>query len=247
MPRRRAKKSEPCPCESGKTYLECCFAKGFNWYADEQGRWVDNDGQPTRFDASVSATYPQNFVKHRVSRWEETEKHVISGLRAMVGQTLSAVDYVDVLTGSLSTHTNPSVHSFDWGHIQLQLGQLCVRFSEDYEPALWGDDILVCRQGTSEQSGEFASHNNARTTDTSKSEFWSKLIGEKIQAVRLYGDAEIPMAVSIVFDQAVVSIATGSVCEIRGDEDFDSFRIIRSPVDELFDSDVDLFWCNEDD
>lgn len=247
MLRRLAKKHQPCPCQSGKTNWECCFAAGFNWYADEQGRWVDSDGQPRRLDSSSRASHPRNYVEHRVRRWKEVEKHTIAGLRSLFGQTLSEVDYVGVSPESKYAKVTGSEHSFDWGHVQLRFGQLCIQLTQDYEPALWGDEILVCRQGVPGRPSGFVNHDDMPTTDASNSELWSQLIGEQITEVRLYGDAEIPFATSIIFDQQVVSIMTSMVFELAGADEYDPCTITRKPTDELLDSYVDLFWSNEDD
>jgi hypothetical protein len=38
MARKKLSRNAPCPCGSGKKYKHCCYGKGFEWQADEEGR-----------------------------------------------------------------------------------------------------------------------------------------------------------------------------------------------------------------
>ena len=40
MAPRKLSRNAPCPCGSGRKYKHCCWGKGFDWVADDQGGLV---------------------------------------------------------------------------------------------------------------------------------------------------------------------------------------------------------------
>jgi predicted glycoside hydrolase/deacetylase ChbG (UPF0249 family) len=116
MARNRVPRNAPCPCGSGKKYKQCCWKKGFEYLADEEGN-VSKSVPMSDELAQIVETQRQRFVE-QFGREPDPDDHVFfdaSHLEHIEHETVQAMKragidpakiYAFEKTGRLVTEDN---------------------------------------------------------------------------------------------------------------------------------------------